>query len=292
MVKKLVKISVLTALALTIAACGDSAESPAPVCGNGIVEEGEECDGTPDCTLLCTLNTGPTARTVSRELFCLLGPATIDETTGLPVTDPDGQTEGGMVLGTLPATLSVNPAAEFTTGSAVEVIIAFDAIIPQTMSANFIVPAYAGEPDRDPTTDPIILGDVTAMVNVNGTPTTLTIERLTTDADMDMIPDDGDELFFAIDDPANPGTALPVEVPIGPFVGTGSVTIDGASPTVDFLIEGVSFDMAAVPIISALSMSSRLDPAVPNADSVVDCLFLDQYPVGSATPEYLTFDAM
>jgi hypothetical protein len=39
-------------------------------------------------------------------------------------------------------------------------------------------------------------------------------------------------------------------------------------------------------------MSSRLDPAVPNEDVVVDCLFLDQYAIGSATPAYLNFDSL
>jgi len=50
--------------------------------------------------------------------------------------------------------------------------------------------------------------------------------------------------------------------------------------------------LAAVPLIEALSMGSRLDPAMPDEGAVVDCLFLDQYPVGSATPEYLSFDAL
>jgi len=292
MLRKLAMISALSVFALVLAGCGEDAEEPTPNCGNGVVEPGEACDGSADCTLLCTLDTGPAARSVSRELFCLLGTATIDPTTGLPVTDPMGQTEGGTILGTLPVTLTVDPDAELMAGMAVELAIAFDSIIPQAMSASFIVPAYMGDPDRDPRTDPIVLGDVSATVSVNGTPMTIVIERLTTDTDMDMVPDDGTDLIFAIDDPMNPGTPLAVEVPFGPFVGSASVTADGAAPTVDFLIEGISLDLAAVPLIEALSMGSRLDPAMPDEGAVVDCLFLDQYPVGSATPEYLSFDAL
>lgn len=292
MVKKLAMISMLTVLACSFGGCGDSDGEATPYCGNGVVDPGEECDGTPDCTILCTIETGPPAQSLSRDLFCLLGEATIDPTTGLPVTDPMGQTNGGTILGTLPVTLSVNPDADFAAGTAVGLIVAFEAIIPVEMSTNFIVPAYAADTtnDPDPVTDPIVLGDVSARVSVNGTPMTIDVERLTTDADMDMIPDDGTDLFFAVDDPANPGTPLPVEVPVGPFAGAASVTVDGTSPTVDLLVEGISMDLAAVPLIGSLSIGSRLDPAMPNADLVVDCLFLDQYPVGSASPAHLTFD--
>jgi hypothetical protein len=201
-----------------------------------------------------------------------------------------GQTEGGTILGSLPVTLTVDPDAEFMAGAAVDLSVAFDSLIPRAMSAGFIVPAYMAEPDRDPRTDPLVLGDVSASVSVNGTPMEIAIERLTTDTDGDGVPDDGTELLFAIDDPMDPETPLAVEVPIGPFVGTASVTANDA--TVDFLIEGIRLDLAAVPAIGALSMSSRLDPAMPNEDVVVDCLFLDQYPVGEATPDYVSFDAM
>ncbi|RLB45601.1 MAG: hypothetical protein DRJ42_29555 [Deltaproteobacteria bacterium] len=292
MVKKLAMISTLTVLACSFGGCGDSDDGATPYCGNGVVDPGEECDGTPDCTVLCTIETGPPAQSLSRDLFCLLGEATIDPMTGLPVTDPMGQTNGGTILGVLPVRLSVNPDADFSAGTAVGLIVAFDAIIPQEMSANFIVPAYSADTTNnpDPVTDPIVLGDVSARVSVNGTPMTIDVERLTTDDNMDMIPDDGTDLYFAVDDPANPGTPLPVEVPFGPFTGSASVTLDGASPTADFLVEGISLDLAAVPLIQSLNMGSRLDPAMPNADFVVDCIFLDQYPVGSASPEYLTFD--
>jgi hypothetical protein len=289
-VKNLLTILVLAASALMLGGCGDETVDPAGYCGDGVVGPDEECDGSADCTLLCTLDTGPAARSVSRDLLCVLGPATVDSTTGLPVTDPMGQTEGGTILGSLPVTLTVDPDAELTMGTAVDLSVAFESLIPRAMSEGFIVPAYRAEPDRDPRTDPLVLGDVSATVSVNGTPMTIPVERLTTDTDGDGVPDDGTELLFAIDDPADPDTPMAVEVPIGPFVGTASVTANDA--TVDFLIEAIRLDLAAVPAIGALSMSSRLDPAMPNADVVVDCLFLDQYPVGSATPDYVSFDAM